>query len=150
MKYLKQILLMFFTVLVLSCDKMPMNGDLDGMWQLVSEQLAGSNTIDDKKADRIYISFQLHTAQFDGRGIVNKYYSTFKHKNDSLQFINICTNSLNATKEDDNRLLTENEIIQNMSDWGFVCLNPSFKVVSLNSKHMVLRSEYSTLYFRKF
>lgn len=149
-KYIGYTILSILTVLLMSCDKMPMNGDLDGMWQLVSEQLDGESGQTDRKPDRIYISFQLHTAQFDGHGKVGAYYSTFCHKGDTLRFQNICAKSMNETKEDDNRPLTEEEIKASMRDWGFVSLNPAFKVEMLNSKHMVLRSDFSTLRFRKF
>ncbi len=134
-------------LLCVSCDKMPMNGDLDGMWQLMTEQT--EQTTVSRKSDRMYISFQLHTAQFDGHGSSRQYYSTFTHHGDSLRFVTICRASQNETADDDNIPLTADDISL-MNDWGIYEPDPAFRVLTLDESTLVLRSRFSTLRFRKF
>lgn len=130
-----------------ACDKLPMNGDLDGMWQLVSEERDSvtTNLLD----TRHYISFQLHTAQFSTLTNTRSFYSRFRHTSDSLQFYTICYNSTNATEADDNVPVTADSLSQ-LAPWGIYELTPTFRIVKLNDHALVLQSSYSRLTFRKF
>lgn len=141
------ILPILFLASISSCDKMPMNGDLDGMWQLMSEETSDSTT--DLKSTRHYISFQLHTAQFSTLSNTRCFYSRFIHEGNTLQFVTICTNSTNATPNDDNVPISADSI-QQLNSWGIYELDPIFSVVTLNSSTLILESAYSRLHFRKF
>ena len=49
-----------------SCDKLPENGKLDGMWQIMSVNYAHGSEYDslvDIKSQKVYLSFQLKLAQ---------------------------------------------------------------------------------------
>ncbi|MCM1483830.1 MAG: lipocalin-like domain-containing protein [Muribaculaceae bacterium] len=64
MKRLTQTIILTILCLVAatSCTKRPINGDLDGQWQLMSvERTDGTTTVPDP---RVYYCFFLHTAQF--------------------------------------------------------------------------------------
>lgn len=130
-----------------ACDKMPMNGDLDGMWQLMGEERDSAAA--DLQATRHYISFQLHTAQFSTATNSRCFYAHFRHTADSLQFLSICANSTNASDSDDNTPVPPDSIAS-LRPWGIYELNPSFAVVKLNSTSLVLQSTHSRLHFRKF
>jgi hypothetical protein len=58
---------------VFSCDKLPMNGDLDGMWQLMSVEMDGE--VSDVKSRKRYWSFQLHLVQFSRGDNTNRYFA---------------------------------------------------------------------------
>lgn len=138
---------MLSLALLTACDKLPMNGDLDGQWQLVSEERDGQTT--NLLDTRHYISFQLHTAQFSTLATPRCFYSRFRHTADTLQFLTICTNSLNATAADDNVPVSADSIRQ-LHPWGIYELDPAFRVVTLNDHTLVLQSDSSCLRFRKF
>jgi len=142
------IIAIFFSLIgISSCDKMPMNGDLDGMWQLMSEETA--DTTIDMKSTRHYISFQLHTAQFSSLSNAHCFYSRFIHQGNTLQFVSISTNSTNATADDDN-VLVSSDNIQQLHPWGIYELDPTFIVLTLNPHTLILESSHSRLQFRKF
>lgn len=64
-KRLFLLITVIFSLIVVSCDKVYINGDLDGMWQL--QKVEGIESIEYPKG--IYYSFQRHMVQ------VGKYYS---------------------------------------------------------------------------
>jgi len=130
-----------------ACDKMPMNGDLDGMWQLMSEE--NDSTAADLKSTRHYISFQLHTAQLGTATNPRCYYARFRHTADSLQLLTLCANSINASDSDDNTPVPPDSLAS-LRAWGIYELDPAFEVVKLNASTLVLQSAHSLLRFRKF
>ena len=148
----------FFLLLCLvffaSCDKVPMNGDLDGMWQLMVKEDA--NGIKNVKSDKIYMSFQLHLIQLDGPDKDNGgrfrprfYYGRFKHEGDSLFIYELCHDSKNETAADNNEWIKESEL-DKLEQWGIYSLNNRYKVVKLDSDAMILRHEDLVLTYRKF
>lgn len=143
----RHILFVFAALLLTACDKMPMNGDLDGMWQLLTEEKA--DTTLNVKDSRIYISFQLHTVQFDAHGTSRQYYATFTHRGDTIAYSTICHAAAYETQTDDNELVTADELPA-LSTWGIYSLQPTYTVLRLSSETLVLRSDSSTLRLRKF
>ncbi len=128
------------------CDKLPMNGDLEGMWQLTSEEIDGVSY--DRKDGRLYASFQLHTAQFDADGRRGVFFALFKRTDGTLLFQTISHGSENEKPEDDNVLATESDL-PSLARWGIYELSPSFRIVYLSGRRMTLESDHSRLYFRK-
>lgn len=127
-------------VLTGGCDKMPCNGDLDGMWQLM-EITEGSDTVN-KKSDKIYYSFQLKLLQLSRQTSPHlRFYAHFTHSNDSIKIFDICERS------DDNLPITSADTL---SAFGITRLNEAFKVKSLGSSTMVLEKDGQTFRFRKF
>lgn len=132
---------------VFSCDKLPMNGDLDGMWQLMSVEMDGE--VSDVKSRKRYWSFQLHLVQFSRGDNTNRYFAHFKHKNDSLHIYDLCFPSENFTDSDDNVMFTESDV-HILNQWGIYNLYNKFKVEKLDSDVMILKNDEMKLRFRKF
>lgn len=151
MKYKKFIfsvpafLLAFF--LLASCDKVPMNGDLDGLWQLMTVR-TGSETRDARN-DYAYLSFQLHLTQWDHAG--RSFFAHFVHEGDSIRFYDFVHDSLHRSKADDNEWVTEEEMSSGVMDvWGVHNLNARYRVRQLDGDALVLEKADTTLFFRKF
>jgi|GEM_PF-2369497 len=141
------VLLAAVALTAVSCEETPIYGDLDGMWQLMEEQ-TGESTVN-RKDDRMYISFRRHLAQFDGHGQPRLYVGSYTYERDSIFFTTISYRSAQTVEAHDNVPLTDADISL-MNDWGIYEVDPAFRVVSLSSSHLVLRSAYSELHFRKF
>lgn len=152
---MKNVLSIFLIlILCVSCDKVPMNGDLDGMWQLMSIEEGG--VVTNIKSEKRYMSFQLHLVQFghgnknDINGVLPRHcYAHFKHKGDSIFIYDLCHDSENATSADNNEWYRE-EDLQKIKPWGMYSLNNRFKVEKLDSDAMILRREDLVLKYRKF
>ena len=140
---------------LISCDKVPMNGQLDGMWQIMKVQTAAGTH--DAKADCAYLSIQLHLCQWDQLSKANpnghvRIYSHFRREGDNIIFYDFANPSLHRSNLDDNEMLTSDEMEaqKRMDVWGIYHLNDSFHIRELNSKNLVLEREDTVLHFRKF
>ena len=120
-----------------ACDKLPMNGNLDGMWQLMAIQDNTTSNVSDVKDSRLYYSFQLHLVQLNN----GEAYAYFSHRNDSIVMYDWCKGNLDNDKIIDPSVLNK---------FGLYELRDSFKVEVLTSEKMQLRSRKATLSFRKF
>ncbi len=151
----QSIFFVLISILLFSaCDKLPKNGDLDGMWQLMTVEKTGEPA-ENVKAKKLFYSFQLDLVQFSDANWTtdrSSYYAYFKRKGESMWFHTICKPSKNESEEDDNVPFTQEEIEvqQVMAPWGIYTLNPRFKVLQLDSDAMILQSEQAKLTFRKF
>lgn len=130
-----------------SCDKTPINGPLDGMWQLMSVETPAG--VVDTKAEHAYISFQLHTSQWNHAN--DRLYSAFRHSGDSLFFDRFRHLSLHRTAADDDEPVTTDELADGLMDaWGIHTTSARFKVVRLTNEHLTLNRADTTLMLRKF
>ncbi len=133
---------------LVGCDKVPMNGDLDGMWQILTIQTPQG--VREMKAERVYLSIQLKLCQWNHAN--SCLYSHFQHEGDSLFFFDFAHDSRHRTKEDDNEWVTEDEM-QNkkvMDVWGIHNLNARYRVIELNGDNLTLQSADTIISFRKF
>lgn len=123
----KIIYILTVVALFASCQKADKNGDLDGFWKLLQIEDFVNDTIVNTKEKDIFWSVQLDLMTTTGGGK-----GRFQHVGDSLfvQMIYVPSNpnsvGLYNTKDE------------------------HFKVVHLDAKKMILRSEYFGLNFRKF
>jgi len=148
MKLIKNtFLLTFIILLTFSCDKLPANGDLDGMWQVMTIKHDGVTT--DVKQEQSYLSIQLKLVMLGYLEDSRRFYGYFDHKGDSLIFRQISHPSKNETSTDDNVPLTEDELYR-LHRWGIYRLTDRFKILSLSNETMVLQSDSATVSFRKF
>lgn len=136
---MKKLYLIILSILfiVTACDKVPMNGNLDGMWQLMAIQNNGTSNVSDVKGSRLYYSFQLHLVQLNSGDA----YAHFSHLNDSIVMYDWCKGNLNNDKITDPTVLNK---------FGLYELRDSFRVEVLTHDKMQLRSRKATLNFRKF
>ena len=142
------ILIAFAAVILLgSCDKVPINGPLDGMWQLTSVQTpAGSR---DALADRAYLSIQLHISEWECGG--KRYYSAFNKDNDSICFERFLHHSLHRTSADDNDAVTKEELAAGAFDvWEIHTESARFRINRLDGSHLELQRADTIITFRKF
>ena len=132
-----------------ACDKVPMNGDLDGMWQLMTIQTPDS--LRDMKSQRAYISFQLHLTQWNDYKGNRYFYSHFTHTADSLFFFDIAHHSKHAVDDNEDEWVTAEEMNDGLFDcWGIHQITPHYRVMKLDRRSLELRQADTLLTFRKF
>lgn len=141
MKKIIYILLPFF---LFSCGKLPINGKLDGMWQLMEI------THQDGKIEmplKVYYSIQLKLIRFNRvhegslHGSKTDYYiGRFEHTGDSLSFYNI------RHLKNENMIATPEEL----APFGLDGSTDRFKIEELTNSKMILISAGERLTFRKF
>jgi hypothetical protein len=134
----KSILLFSIMILLTSCYKASINGDLDGMWQLMEIAKSSGERLDTKN-DRLYYSVQLHLISLRKAG-GGQYLGRFVYSGDSL-LVN------------DFRIYRNEDIPAKETDllpFGLSGLSEHFKVEELGQKRMVLKSAYATLHFRRY
>lgn len=138
----KTILLGLFLCSLISCEnKRDINGDLDGMWQMIEWKNENGITIKDKKS-RIFYNVQLKLIQFrdfnesaEKKNVIHTY---FRHTPDSLIIfhpVNYGTGQVIP--------------LSDLKKYG-VPEDGGFHIDALNENNMILSSEEGTLYFRKF
>jgi len=141
MKNLITILILFFFACIGSCTlETSDNGDLDGNWQLMSIDSIGNGKTADMKDYRIFyaVQFRLINVKAYNYSSYGDYYFHFEQTKDSLV--------LNATQGDSG---TEYKI-SDLRKFGLNSENEKFRIITLNSDKMILRSSLLNLYFRKF
>ena len=136
---MKQIILCLCLLLgvLCSCDKKPINGKLDGRWQLMTIEYNDGSI---KECERTNCSIQLHTVELMDKGtnpltLMGHFSSTdgvvmgeFKYQTNM---------EATATEEDLNRFGLNTSITH-------------FEVEKATGSKMVLKSDYARLTYRKF
>ncbi len=141
-------LMLFLTCSVVSCDKLPRNGRLDGHWQLM--EYDGKSV----KAERTYWSFQLDLLQFKSythSPITEVQYSggvvaRFSHRGDSL----ILTKGYLMNRDHQQDILIDAAHPADLSGFGITSLPMGYRVALLTDEEMILTSGQHRLVFRKF
>lgn len=121
----------FFTLLILfisACGKMPINGDLDGRWQIMKIEYASG---EEETPERAYYSVALHTINLMQVGVSNQT-GNMEYTGDSL-FVTMPIST-----------------VEDLLPFGMNGTEQRFGVKELTSKHLVLQSDYARLKFRKF
>ncbi len=130
-----------------SCDKLPKNGDLDGMWQLMTIERNG--TTDDVKDQQLYLSFQLDLFQLTSVSDNKIYYGYFDNLGDRIVFRKFSDMVEEHPDNPDNYPITE-ENIAIIGKWGYYALEDIFNIEHLTKNDMILRSKYARITYRKF
>ena len=138
-----------------SCDKTPMNGDLDSMWRLTemhSKPTADAPTYSLQavlEAQRIFWNFQLRLLSIqnhDGlaNSETNETVARFEHSGNRLH---VTHTYIHHRAED---ILITDPATTQLEHVGIRGCSSSFEVKCLTSKRMVLCSERDSLVFRKY
>ena len=144
-----------FLLAVVGCDKVPDNGRLDGMWQLMAAERDG--VVEDMKPQKRYWCIRYNILQLSGVG-VQDHYAHFEREGETLRLFDFCYFSNNATEADDNEWIPYEER-DVLLQWGLVPLpdnsrpgriTQSFHIDVLNASDMVLSADGYTLRFRRF
>lgn len=130
-----------------ACDKLPANGDLDGMWQVVEIEHGGE--VKNVASEQVYMSIQLRLFMLGSIDIPRRYYGYFEHKGDSMHLWQFSFASTNESDADDNKPIAEEETYR-LNPWGFYSLDERFKVEKLTGSQLILRNETSRIHFIKF
>lgn len=127
---------------ICSCDKKPMNDDLDGNWQLLDINYKNSTGIYDsivsKKEQKVFFAFQLKLMN------VSNILSRFRYTKDSLFLYDFYRRGY------PNDTLITDEHTKILNDVGIDGNKADFKIETLNSHTLKLSSDYAKLLFRKF
>lgn len=151
-------LLPFFLVAILagnmlsSCQKDDDNGNLYGMWQLLSRSErtdSGYAGAENTKEKQIYWSFQLSLMSIRSTVIKNALLTNgilarFKQQGDSLFVTNIYKNI--RTQD----TLVADSQVSLLREAGILYRNTGFKIEHIDEKKLILSSESFRLTFRKF
>lgn len=166
MKEIRNIVLHLFIGMVLSltissCDKLPEDGDFDGMWQLMSIQQYPSGVTENVKDERIYWCERNGLLQFSLKnGKEPTLYAHVRLEGNMMHVYDLGTClSHNVTKE--NIVWVAEENSDSLKYWGLWCspeteashkgrLRVDYVVERLNSDDMILRSDSTRLVFRSF
>lgn len=132
---------------LVACDKMPANGDLDGMWQVVKIEHGGE--VKDVQPEQVYMSIQLKLFMLGDIKNPRRYYGYFEHKGDSMHLWQFSFASGNESERDDNIPIAEAEKSR-LHPWGFRSLDEHYKVELLTKDNMILRNDSSTIHYIKF
>lgn len=110
-----------------SCQKEPINGDLDGMWQLMKIEYAKDNS--SVSPTQLYYCIQLHMVYLQGKTGCS---GTFAHSGDSVHIV------------------IRQRKAANVAPYGMNDTIQHFYIEQLSPQKMTLRSSYASLSFRKF
>ena len=111
-----------------ACGKMPINGDLDGRWQIMKIEYASGG---EEAPERAYYSVALHTINLMKVGVTSQT-GNMEYTGDSLFVV------MPVSK------------VKDLLPFGMNGTEQRFGVKELTSKYLVLQSDYARLEFRKF
>ena len=122
------IIAVLLVLIVSACGKTPINGDLDGRWQILKIEYASG---EEETPERAYYSVALHTINLMQVGVTSQT-GNMEYTGDSL-FVEMPVSK-----------------IEDLLPFGMNDTKQRFGVKELTSKHLVLQSDYARLEFRKF
>lgn len=148
---MKKKLLLILPVMLLvlaGCErKWPMNGALDGQWQLLTVENREDGTVTDRKEEQLFYRFQLQLLMVTDLG-GNGYGTyigrmTYDQKAQTVETweMNVRTNSGDTGKP---------ATAEQLEPFGMTSGQTRFRVVEADRKRLVLESEERWLTFRKF
>lgn len=134
-------------LLFISCDKMPENGDLDGLWQLM--EISDNGNVRNTKADRLYCSFQLKLFMLGDPTEPRHYFGYFANNGNTIRFHNFTYRSnYSQDNQSEDKLMNDDEDLQTIAPWGFYSTDCTYSI-ELSSKILILRHDNLTITYRK-
>ena len=124
----RYIIAVLLILIVSACGKTPINGDLDGRWQIMKIEYASG---EEETPERAYYSVALHTINLMQVGVTSQT-GNMEYTGDSL-FVEMPVSK-----------------IEDLLPFGMNDTKQRFGVKELTSKHLILQSDYARLEFRKF
>lgn len=138
---MKQVLLLSLALLLVACEKAPMNGALDGQWQLLSYETADGEI---QNCYRLYYSIQLQVVELADKGGSGKgtFIGRFAYDENRSSVV---IRELRY-RSNESRLAT----LEDLQPFGLFRTETTFHVVEADRHRLVLQSADATLRFRKF
>lgn len=138
-KALKYILIGLVCLLLPSCYKSDINGQLDGQWQLMSIDNLADGQI--SYPDQLYYSFQQHTARLGqvdlsnatGEPVPTRYICNLDYNNPTVVLTVVAPSNLDE-----------------LHKWGMYESPTTFTITTLNREELVLVSEQARLTLRRY
>ena len=124
----RDIIAVLLTLIVSACGKMPINGDLDGRWQIMKIEYASGV---EEAPERAYYSVALHTINLMKVDVTSQT-GNMEYTGDSLFVV------MPVSK------------VEDLLPFGMNGTEQRFGIKELTSKNLVLQSDYARLEFRKF
>ena len=143
---MKRIIIFFaFVITLAACDKVPINGDLDGMWQLTCIETKHDTTYQ----KNLFWQFQLHLLQI---GDVYDYFARFENTGSELRVYQVASGSRHEDASQNDEPVTEKDSVHmaKLKQYGIYKTDTRFKIEELNADNMRLRSDSVCLHFRKY
>lgn len=140
-------ILMLATLILSSCDKVPMNGDLDGLWQLT--EIHNGDDVQELKNEKLYCSFQLHLFMLGDKTSPRHYYGYFEKDAKQLRFHTFTYRSNYTEDNNYDNLMTDEKDLAIIAPWGFYSTDCTYDVVRLNSQELILKHDDTTIIYRK-
>lgn len=143
MRNLLFFIIVFFTLN--GCKKAPINSDIEGHWQLMEYTTNIDGTT--HSCERIYYSIQLwvvEIAEKQGPQDLQSFQGRY-HYDKTTNKVHFTDMSTYATPEN-SRPATVEELLP----YGLNNVNTELEVLEKGRKRLVLRSDYATLYLKRF
>lgn len=142
-------IIIFLLLSLLSCNKTPINGPLDGQWQLTT--IETPEVTRQTKDSLVFLSIQLQVAQWNAHKQRRRYFSHFVHQGDSLHFFDLVHPSSHSLDNNNTEWITAEELSKGLMDpWGIHTLDTRYHIQTLTSSTLVLEKADTLLRFRKF
>lgn len=135
------IFILLLLLITASCGKLPMNGNLDGLWQLMSISPSDGSESIDTKGKRLYYAVQLELIGLQQDGSM-EYLGRFTQSHDSLIVYDF---RVNITGDNSSQASPGD-----LQKWGIEGTSERFGIEELTGDRMILRSQSTLLTFRKF
>jgi len=124
------------------------NGDLDGNWQLLSIDTLKTNGINNVKDKQIFYAVQFHLVNIYALNIKNEYITPKSFFHFSQTCDSLILYSADITQND--TYAHKDSFLTGLRPLGINSLEEHFKIETLNSKSIVLKSKELRLNFRRF
>lgn len=130
-----------------SCDKLPANGDLDGMWQIM--EIERGDSVENVKTKQLYMSIQLKLFQLDDVPNDRLYIGYFEYKGYTLRFWKTSYPSKNESDKDDNVVIEPSRLYL-LHPFGLSSTDETFTVDKLTRDVLILHNDSTRITYRKF
>lgn len=138
------VLLLVFT----GCDrKWPMNGPLDGQWQLLTVETKADGQVTNRKEEQLFFRFQLELLMLTDLG-GNGYGTYVGRMKYDRKTQTVVIREMNVRKNSGDSGIPATP--EQLSPFGLNNGQTHFRVVEANRKRLVLESDYARLTLRKF
>lgn len=130
--------LFIFTMIItmISCDKAPINGDLDGMWKMTLMQWSDGEEITPK---RIFFCFEQNCIELCNKGDNPCNYIGLMIKESNTITVDKIKNSAGEIKDG-----------ERLKQFGISETPTKFNIEKMNSSKLIIKSNKCTLHFTKF
>jgi hypothetical protein len=124
------------------------NGGLDGNWQLLSIDTLNTGGTNNMKDKQIFYAVQFHLINIYARNVNNEYITPESFFHFSQTCDSLILYSTDITQND--TYAHKDSFLTGLRPLGINSLEEHFKIETLNSKSMVLKSKELRLHFRSF